>query len=153
MSGKSDKKQSEQTNQADSKTTQAVKAPVTASALTGHYQPLAQPGSPSEPNSAAPGVVDGVTPMLPESNVATLPDVEVLMVQAVSPNGFYRAGQFWPHEGINVFVSDTPDADNTDSQAADGIAPFISTETADRLKAEPNLRVTVLPTVISDQGE
>ncbi|VVA46997.1 hypothetical protein SERVES_00700 [Serratia ficaria] len=91
--------------------------------------------------------------MLPESNVATLPDVEVLMVQAVSPNGFYRAGQFWPHEGINVFVSDTPDADNTDSQAADGIAPFISTETADRLKAEPNLRVTVLPTVISDQGE
>ncbi|EMH4029447.1 hypothetical protein RGJ18_000706 [Serratia marcescens] len=142
MSGKPDKKKSEQANQADSKATQTAKTPVIASALTGHYQPLAQPSSPPESDPAASGVVGGDKPTLPESNVATLPDVEVLLVQAVSPNGFYRAGQFWPHDGVNVFVSDTPDAD-----------PFISTETADRLKAEPHLRVTVLPTVIKDQGE
>ncbi|EIJ6701611.1 hypothetical protein [Serratia marcescens] len=153
MSGKPDKKKSEQANQADSKATQTAKTPVTASALTGHYQPLAQPSPSPESDPAASGVVGDDKPTLPESNVATLPDVEVLLVQAVSPNGFYRAGLFWPHDGVNVFVSDTPDADNAESQAEDAIAPFISTETADRLKAEPHLRVTVLPTVIKDQGE
>ncbi|ATA26589.1 hypothetical protein BIY26_08950 [Brenneria goodwinii] len=83
-------------------------------------------------------------------------DVEALLVQAKSKNGFYRCGRFWPFDGVHVFVSDDPDGDNAESEADDGtpIQPFISAAIAERLKAEPQLRVTVIQTVTAEsQGE
>ncbi|RLM27503.1 hypothetical protein BIY29_02365 [Brenneria alni] len=91
-----------------------------------------------------------------EESIGPGSDVEALLVQAVSKNGFYRCGRFWPFDGVHVFVSDDPDGDNAESEADDGtpIQPFISAATAERLKAEPQLRVTVIQTVTDEiQGE
>ncbi|WP_432321637.1 hypothetical protein [Yersinia enterocolitica] len=76
---------------------------------------------------------------------------EVLLVSAVHVNGFYRCGQFWPHSGINVFVSDEPVADNDGGKTdTSNLAPFISADTAARLKRDPHLRVTVVPVVTGE---
>jgi hypothetical protein len=146
VSGKSIQKQPGQTNKTDSKATKAVETAVITSTVTGHYQPVAQPSSPPEPNPTASGVKEVHT-----SNVVTLPDVEVLLVRAVSPNGFHRAGRFWPHEGVNVFVCDDPEGDDEGNV---DFAHCISMATAERLKAEPHLHVTVLSTVATEiKGE
>lgn len=151
MSGKSIQKQPGKTNKTDSKATQAAEAPVIASTITGHYQPVAQPSSPPEPNPAAFGVKDPELDPVHTPNVVTLPDVEVLLVRAVSPNGFHRAGRFWPHEGVNVFVCDDPEGDDEGNV---DFAHCISLATAERLKAEPHLHVTVLSTVATEiKGE
>ncbi|HBV9686031.1 TPA: hypothetical protein MEA38_002446 [Klebsiella variicola] len=76
-------------------------------------------------------------------------DVEVLEIRARSERGFWRCGRFWPREPVHVFVSDDPDGDN-EANALEGdvvVESFISHETAERLKAEPHLVVTVLQTV------
>ncbi|HCZ9100917.1 TPA: hypothetical protein O4G09_004016 [Klebsiella michiganensis] len=73
-------------------------------------------------------------------------DVEVLEVRARHERGFWRCGRFWPRQPVNVFVSDDPDSDN-EANALEGdvvVECFISRETAERLKAEPHLVVTVL---------
>ncbi|HGE8484929.1 hypothetical protein FG170_15670 [Serratia marcescens] len=177
MSGKPIKKKSEQVGQTTPAEVNAPEAPVITPAVTGHYQPVTQPSAPPQSDSAAPELTGGdVTVTLsvsgtqldteqlnqdqvPLSAVLTLEDadkpvgVEVLLVQAVSLNGFYRAGQFWPHEGVHAFVCDAQDSDSAES-TANMVAPFISAATAERLKTEPNLRVTVVETVVTDaEGE
>ncbi|CAI0789828.1 Uncharacterised protein [Serratia ficaria] len=80
-----------------------------------------------------------------ESNDAQRESVEVLLVQAVSPNGFWRAGQFWPHSGVHAVVDAALDADV--------LAPYISTAVAERLKTEPHLRVTVVDAITTEDPE
>ncbi|HHB8416378.1 MULTISPECIES: hypothetical protein [Klebsiella] len=86
-------------------------------------------------------------------NLITVPpatdDVVVLEVRARHERGFWRCGRFWPREPVHVFVSDDPDGDN-EANALEGdvvVESFISHETAERLKTEPHLVVTVLQTV------
>ncbi|WP_227541831.1 hypothetical protein [Klebsiella michiganensis] len=86
-------------------------------------------------------------------NLITMPpatdDVVVLEVRSRHERGFWRRGRFWPREPVQVFVSDDPDGDN-EANALEGdvvVECFISHETAERLKAEPHLVVTVLQTV------
>jgi len=177
VSEQSNKVQSQQDSKVDKKKGKNAEAPVIAPALTGHYQSLVQPSAPPQSDSAAPELTGSDTivtlnvsgPQLDTEQLnqdqVTLPavlaqedadipaGVEVLLVQAVSLNGFYRAGQFWPHEGVHAFVCDDPGSDNAES-TANMVAPFISGATAERLKAEPNLRVTVVETVVTDaEGE
>ncbi|HHT0133068.1 TPA: hypothetical protein ACTW38_002901 [Klebsiella michiganensis] len=79
-------------------------------------------------------------------------DVEVLEIRARSERGFWRCGRFWPREPVHVFVSDDPDGGN-EANALEGdvvVECFISHETAQRLKAEPHLVVTVLQTVAEE---
>ncbi|CUY25775.1 Uncharacterised protein [Serratia marcescens] len=181
MSGKPNKKQQEQAGPAAPAEIKAPEAPVITPTVAGHYQAVTQPGAPSQPDTPAPELTGEGTPgtatgdttgtqldagagwrqaqTLTTDTLATLgdantADVEVLLVKAVSGNGFWRAGRFWPHEGVHAFVSDDPDGDNAASLAEDGATPFISVATAERLKAEPNLRITVVETVSTDgKGE
>lgn len=93
---------------------------------------------------AADGQDSAVTPTEPATD-----DVVVLEVRARHERGFLRCGRFWPREPVHVFVSDDPDGDN-EANALEGdvvVESFISHETAERLKAEPHLVVTVLQTV------
>ncbi len=93
---------------------------------------------------AADGQDSAVTPAMPATD-----DVVVLEVRARHERGFWRCGRFWPREPVHVFVSDDPDGDNEEN-ALEGdvvVECFISHETAERLKAEPHLVVTVLQTV------
>nr|WP_213680116.1 hypothetical protein [Serratia marcescens] len=124
----SEKKQ-QKARSADPKQGPTVTAPdITAVAPSAGEQP-GQPNPASQPAETAPDVNTYV---------------EALLIQAVSPKGFYRAGLFWPHSGVRVFVSDKSVADDTDTLAERGGTPFMSVSTAKRLKAEPHLRVTVL---------
>ncbi|MEQ9865056.1 hypothetical protein [Pectobacterium aroidearum] len=120
-----------------------------------------------EPEILLPGhdIITGTDPVddpLLSADVASAMGKECLWVQAVSKNGFYRCGWFWPFDGVHVFVSDDPDGDNADCVADSlksyfGVTPsqpFISVATAARLKAEPQLRVTVIqPVTAESQGE
>ncbi|MFM4053455.1 hypothetical protein [Klebsiella quasipneumoniae] len=93
---------------------------------------------------AADGQDSAVTPTGPATD-----DVVVLEVRARHERGFWRCGRLWPREPVHVFVSDDPDGDN-EASALEGdvvVESFISHETAERLKAEPHLVVTVLPTL------
>ena len=93
---------------------------------------------------AAGGQDSAVTRTVPATD-----DVVVLEVRARHERGFWRCGRFWPREPVHVFVSDDPDGDN-EANALEGdvvVESFISHETAERLKAEPHLVVTVLQTV------
>ncbi len=177
MSGKPIKKKSEQVGQAAPAEVNAPEAPVITPTVTGHYQPVTQSSAPPQPDSAAPELtgsdtivtlsVSGsqmdteqvnqdqvtLTAVLAQEYADKPAGVEVLLVQAISLNGFYRAGQFWPHEGVHAFVSYDADSDTAENEA-NMVAPFISIATAERLKAEPNLRVTVVETVVTDaEGE
>lgn len=92
---------------------------------------------------AADGQDSAVTPTGPATD-----DVVVLEVHARHERGFWRCGRLWPREPVHVFVSDDPDGDN-EANALEGdvvVESFISHETAERLKAEPHLMVTVLQT-------
>ncbi|MDV1253129.1 hypothetical protein RZQ12_22985 [Klebsiella michiganensis] len=96
------------------------------------------------------GLASGAESSNLNMNVTSLPDtddVQVLEVRARSERGFFRCGRFWPREPVHVFVSDDPDGDN-EANALEGdvvVECFISHETAERLKAEPHLVVTVVP--------
>ena len=92
---------------------------------------------------AADGQDSAATPTMPATD-----DVEVLEIRARHERGFWRCGRLWPREPVHVFVSDDPDGDN-EANALEGdvvVESFISHETAERLKAEPHLMVTVLQT-------
>lgn len=92
---------------------------------------------------AADGQDSAVTPTGPATD-----DVVVLEVRARHERGFWRCGRLWPRKPVHVFVSDDPDGDN-EANALEGdvvVESFISHETAERLKAEPHLMVTVLQT-------
>ncbi|WP_147439874.1 hypothetical protein [Gibbsiella quercinecans] len=157
MSGKENKAAGKQATKGGSGTGDASPvAPVNAPddsgselpvALSGHYVAVVAPSDGvNQPVSAAPDAQPS----------GTGDAVEVLLVKSVKPNGFYRAGRFWPHSGVHVFVSDDPDGDNAESVTDDGIPvqPFISRADAARLKAEPQLRVTVVESVTAEsQGE
>ncbi|RYM49136.1 hypothetical protein [Serratia proteamaculans] len=168
MSGKPIKKKPEQVGQTAPAEVNAPEAPVIAPTVTGHYQPVAQPSAPPQ-SAAAASELTGVDITLTvkgdvtgtqldaeqlenvRNNILGLAGDEeptsmvVLLVQAVSPNGFWRAGQFWPHAGVHVFV----DAE----LEVDILAPYISVAIAERLKAEPHLRVTVLDAITTEDPE
>ncbi|SHG64889.1 hypothetical protein SAMN05428958_102528 [Pantoea sesami] len=75
-------------------------------------------------------------------------DVTVLAVRAVPEAGFHRAGRFWPHDVVHVFVSDDPEAQvPQDFQGNLLQGCVISTVDAARLKAEKMLIVTELKPV------
>ncbi|HDS1152675.1 TPA: hypothetical protein QDZ66_003471 [Pluralibacter gergoviae] len=100
------------------------------------------PGNDAALDSSSAGVTSE-QPLMPGTD-----DVEVLEVRAVATQGFWRCGRFWPHDATRIFVSDDPDGDNEAYAVDDVIAEhFISQEKALRLKAEPNLRVSVLQKV------
>lgn len=105
----------------------------------------------SVPISVMPENTDAVT--VPDVAAAALvpatDDVEALEVRAISERGFWRCGRFWPRQPVNVFASDDPEGDNAANNAHLGIQAdcFISHAEAARLKAEPQLVVTVIETV------
>ncbi|WP_261154717.1 hypothetical protein [Serratia ficaria] len=170
MSGKTIKKKSEQVSQTAPADVKTPETPVITPTVTGHYQPVAQPSAPPQPDATA-SELTGVDMTLTvkgdvtgtqldaaqlnqvqilntealESNDAQRESVEVLLVQAVSPNGFWRAGQFWPHSGVHAVVDAALDADV--------LAPYISTAVAERLKTEPHLRVTVVDAITTEDPE
>ncbi|TCW05571.1 hypothetical protein EDF73_11615 [Raoultella sp. BIGb0138] len=129
--------------------------------LPGHYVAVG-----TSPVSVKPGIVDAS--LMPEGlssdaessglniSVKALPntdDVQVLEVRAIAERGFWRCGRFWPRQPVHVFVSDDPEGDN-EANALDGdvvVECFVSHETAARLKAEPNLKVTVLQPVVEEE--
>lgn len=75
-------------------------------------------------------------------------DVAVLEVRAIPESGFHRAGRFWPHDTVHIFVSDDPDAQvPQDDQGNPLYGCVISTVDAARLKAEKMLIVTELKPV------
>ncbi|HCD2000468.1 TPA: hypothetical protein NBJ18_002472 [Citrobacter farmeri] len=75
-------------------------------------------------------------------------NVVVLEVRAIPENGFHRAGRFWPHDPVNVFVSDNPDEQILEDAGGKPLhGCVISTDTARRLKAEKMLVVTELEAV------
>lgn len=134
MSEKPIKKKPEQAGKADTAKAQTSETPGDASTVTGHYQPVTQPSAPSQPDTAVPGLTQddpqgGAESEKPASRT-------MLLVQSVSPNGFWRCGQWWSHAGVRVVVDD--------GLKVDIMSPYISEATAERLKAEPHIRVTVL---------
>lgn len=75
-------------------------------------------------------------------------NVAVLEVRAIPEGGFHRAGRFWPHDTVHIFVSDDPDAQvPQDDQGNPLHGCVISTVDAARLKAEKMLIITELKTV------
>lgn len=90
----------------------------------------------------------GEASALTVGNIHIADDVAVLEVRAIPENGFHRAGRFWPHDTVHVFVSDDPDAQvPQDDQGNPLHGCVISTVDAARLKAEKMLIVTELKPV------
>lgn len=108
--------------------------------LPGHYIP-------SGAAPIAPAAAEVIETTEPASNV------EALAVCAIPAGGFWRCGRFWPTEQVHVFVSDDPEADNAanNSYLNIDVNCFISRADAERLKAEPRLRVTPLETVTESE--
>lgn len=119
----------------------------------------------SQPAATAPDVATVTEPesgngglnVIPEgANFNHVPagDVVVLEVRAVPKEGFHRAGRFWPHHGVSVFVSDNPDElvlEDDEGKPIHGCV--ISTADAKRLKAEKMLVVQELETVTKPGAE
>lgn len=81
-------------------------------------------------------------------------NVVVLEVRAIPENGFHRAGRFWPHDTVHVFVSDNPDEQILEDAGGKPLQGcVISTDTALRLKAEKMLIVTELVTVSGAEAD
>ncbi|KPR55616.1 hypothetical protein [Citrobacter freundii] len=81
-------------------------------------------------------------------------NVVVLEVRAIPENGFHRAGRFWPHDTVHVFVSDNPDEQILEDAGGKPLQGcVISTDTALRLKAEKMLIVTELATVAGTEAD
>lgn len=81
-------------------------------------------------------------------------NVVVLEVRAIPENGFRRAGRFWPHDTVHVFVSDNPDEQILEDAGGNPLQGcVISTDTALRLKAEKMLIVTELATVAGTEAD
>ncbi|HGY4723290.1 TPA: hypothetical protein ACNV1G_004539 [Citrobacter amalonaticus] len=90
----------------------------------------------------------------PGAGDTTLPDgVMVLEVSAIPEGGFRRAGRFWPHDAVHVFVSDNPDEQVPQNEQGKPLyGCVISTGDAARLKAEKMLIVTELKPADESQG-
>lgn len=72
-------------------------------------------------------------------------DVTVLEVRAIPEGGFHRAGRFWPHDPVHIFVSDDPDEQVLEDGSGQPLyGCVISTADASRLKREKMLVVTEL---------
>lgn len=126
--------------------------PEPAIVLPGHYIPVgAVPLSPEQ--SATVTLTDETAQLLVLSALPETDDVTALEVRAVSERGFWRCGRFWPRQPVHVFESDDPLDDNAANNERLGVQVdcFISHEDAARLKAEPQLIVTVLETKV-EQG-
>ncbi|WP_410705910.1 hypothetical protein [Citrobacter freundii] len=81
-------------------------------------------------------------------------NVVVLEVRAISENGFHRAGRFWPHDTVHVFVSDNADEQILEDAGGKPLQGcVISTDTALRLKAEKMLIVTELATIAGAEAD
>jgi hypothetical protein len=164
VSGKPIKKKSEQVGQTAPAEVNAPEAPIITPTVTGHYQPLIQPSTPPQPAPATSGLTESIITLSVTDDAMDAEQLEnvrnqilgqaddekptsmvVLLVQAVSPNGFYRAGQFWPHAGVHAFVDTELEVDI--------LAPYISVAVAERLKAEPHLRVTVVDAITTEDPE
>ena len=92
--------------------------------------------------------VSGEASALTVGNIHIADDVAVLEVRAIPEGGFHRAGRFWPHDTVHIFVSDDPDAQvPQDDQGNPLYGCVISTVDAARLKAEKMLIVTELKPV------
>jgi hypothetical protein len=90
----------------------------------------------------------GDSSALTVDNIHIADDVAVLEVRAIPEGGFHRAGRFWPHDTVHIFVSDDPDAQVPhDDQGNPLHGCVISTVDAARLKAEKMLIVTELKPV------
>lgn len=84
----------------------------------------------------------------------TAADAVVLEVRAIPENGFRRAGRFWSHENVHVFVSDNPDELVIEDDRGRPLSGcVISMADAKRLKAEKMLIVTELATVTAPGTE
>ncbi|SBL92896.1 hypothetical protein [Klebsiella oxytoca] len=149
--GRAGKVSAQEVAQADASDLPGAERSVT---LPGHYVAVG-----ASPVSVTTGTADltltpeGLAAGGGSENLITVPpatdDVVVLEVRARHERGFWRCGRFWPREPVHVFVSDDPDGDNEANALEGGVVveSFISHETAERLKAEPHLVVTVLQTV------
>lgn len=92
--------------------------------------------------------VSGEASALTAGTIHVADDVAVLEVRAIPESGFHRAGRFWPHDTVHIFVSDDPDAQvPQDDQGNPLYGCVISTVDAARLKAEKMLIVTELKPV------
>lgn len=147
---------------------QTLQLPETASANTSDPQPVAahdglnpMPATTIDAEGAnllADG--DAVTTVsadksaLTVGNIHIADDVTVLEVRAIPEGGFRRAGRFWPHDTVHIFVSDDPDAQvPQDDQGNPLHGCVISTVDAARLKAEKMLIVTELKPVVDTGAE
>jgi len=143
---------------------QALQLPETASTDTSDPQPAAgngglipmptttslitAEGSNLQADGDAVITVSGETSALTIGNIHIAADVAVLEVRAIPENGFHRAGRFWPHDTVHVFVSDDPAAQvPQDDQGNPLHGCVISTVDATRLKAEKMLIVAELKPV------
>ncbi|WEJ89301.1 MAG: hypothetical protein P0Y63_29395 [Klebsiella huaxiensis] len=150
--GRAGKVSAQEVAQADASDLPGAERSVT---LPGHYVAVgASPVSVTPGNAGVALIPEDLVAGVGSENLITVPpatdDVVVLEVRARHERGFWRCGRFWPREPVHVFVSDDPDGDN-EANALEGdvvVESFISHETAERLKAEPHLVVTVLQTVV-----
>ena len=143
-----------------------------ASSADGQTLQLQEPAgngvSELQPDAAIAGVTLSPTPdhsCLHDSGVNTVMDalcssvhlsdgVAVLEVRAIPEAGFHRAGRFWPHGAVHIFVSDDPEAQVPEDERGNPLfGCVISTATATRLKAEKMLIVTELKPVANSGAE
>lgn len=143
---------------------QALQLPETAGADTSDLQPdggngglipmpattslIIAEGSNLQADGDAVISVSGEASALTVGTIHIADDVAVLEVRAIPEGGFHRAGRFWPHDTVHIFVSDDPDAlVPQDDQGNPLYGCVISTVDAARLKAEKILIVTELKPV------
>lgn len=147
---------------------QTLQLPETASADTSDPQPVAghdglnpvpattidAEGENLLANGDAVTTVSDDKSALTVGNIHIADDVAVLEVRAIPEGGFRRAGRFWPHDTVHIFVSDDPDAQvPQDDQGNPLHGCVISTADAARLKAEKMLIVTELKPVVDTGAE
>lgn len=145
---------------------QTLQLPETASADTSDPQPVAGHDG-LNPVPATTIDAEGVNLLADGDAVTTASDdksaltvgnihiaVAVLEVRAIPEGGFRRAGRFWPHDTVHIFVSDDPDAQvPQDGQGNPLHGCVISIADAARLKAEKMLIVTELKPALDTGAE
>ncbi|MFL7009319.1 hypothetical protein [Enterovibrio norvegicus] len=65
-----------------------------------------------------------------------------VFVKAISVDGFWRCGRFWPHEGVQVYAVDDP----TTAHAHHDADVFVDMAALERIEHEPLLVVSRLQT-------
>ena len=121
------------------------------SATTSH---IIAEGSNIQADGGAVTTASDETLALTAGNIHIAADVAVLEVRAIPEGGFRRAGRFWPHDTVHIFVSDDPDAQVPQDSLGNPLhGCVISTVDAARLKAEKMLVVTELKPVVDTGAE